>query len=106
MSVKLIYVTAPSHHVAEEIARTVVTEHLAACANILDGVTSLFHWEGRLCREQEALLLLKTADERAGQLVERIRQLHPYQCPGITVLPIEHGNPAFLQWINEATGTP
>ena len=61
MSVKLVYVTAPSHEEAQRIAKTVVTERLAACANILDGVTSIFHWKNKLCREQEAVLILKTS---------------------------------------------
>lgn len=103
MSVKLIYVTAPSRKEAERIAETVVTERLAACANILDGVTSIFHWGGRLCHQNEALLFLKTEEERTEALIARIRQLHSYECPCITVLPIEGGNPAFLQWVKEET---
>ena len=103
MSVKLIYVTAPSREEAEKIAETVVTERLAACANILDGVLSVFHWKGQLCREHEAVLILKTVDARTEELVARIKQLHSYECPCITVLPIENGNTAFLQWIKEET---
>ena len=103
MSVKLIYVTAPSREEAEKIAETVVTERLAACANILDGVLSVFHWKGQLCREHEAVLFLKTAEEREDELVARIRQLHSYECPCITVLPVESGDQAFLQWIKDET---
>lgn len=99
MNTKLIYVTAPSHSEAERIAETVVNERLAACANILNGVTSIFHWEGQLCREDEAVLILKTADEKTAALTARIKELHSYECPCIVVLPIEGGNPAFLEWI-------
>jgi periplasmic divalent cation tolerance protein len=99
MNPKLIYVTAPSRKEAERIAETVVTERLAACANILDGVTSIFHWEGKLCRENEAVMILKTADEKTAALTARIKELHSYECPCIVVLPIEDGNPAFLEWI-------
>ena len=103
MSVKLIYVTAPSHKEAERIAETVVTERLAACANILDGVTSIFHWEEKLCRENEAVLFLKTERKRTEELIARIKQLHSYDCPCITVLPVEGGNLAFLQWVKKET---
>jgi periplasmic divalent cation tolerance protein len=99
MKAKLIYVTAAGADEAGRIAEAVVTERLAACANILDGVTSIFHWEGRLCRENEAVLILKTTEEKTAALTARIKELHSYDCPCIVVLPIEDGNPAFLEWI-------
>jgi periplasmic divalent cation tolerance protein len=103
MRIKLIYVTAPSREEAEQIAGTVVGERLAACANIIDGVSSIFRWKEKICRETEAVLILKTAESRTEELVARIKKLHSYECPCITVLPIEGGNPAFLQWIKQET---
>jgi len=103
MKTKLIYVTAPSHEEAEKIAETVVTEQLAACANILDGATSIFHWEGKLCRENETVLILKTSEERVEELTIRIKELHSYDCPCVVALPIEGGNPDFLNWVADAT---
>ena len=104
MKTKLIYVTTASRAEAERIAETVVTEHLAACANILDGVTSVFHWDGKLCRESEAVLILKTTADKADALTARIKELHSYECPCIVVLPIEGGNPAFLEWLHLECG--
>jgi len=101
MSVKLVYVTAPSRSEAEQIAEISVTEKLAACANILEGVTSIFEWEGALCRENESVLILKTTEERIEALTERIKQLHSYDCPCIVALPIESGNSDFLKWVAE-----
>lgn len=101
MSVKLIYVTASSRQEAERIAESAVTERLAACANIIDGISSIFRWKGKLCRATEAVLILKTTENRTKELVARIKQLHSYECPCITVLPVEGGNPAFLQWIED-----
>ncbi len=101
---RLIYATAPSRDEAERIAQTVVGERLAACANLFDGVTSFFHWEGRLCRENETVLILKTAAQRVDGLTARIRQLHSYDCPCIVSIPIEAGNPDFLNWIEASTG--
>jgi periplasmic divalent cation tolerance protein len=101
---RLIYATAPSHDEAGRIAETVVRERLAACANLFDGVTSFFHWDGQLCRENETVLILKTAAQRVDELTERIRQLHSYDCPCIVSIPIEAGNPGFLNWIEQSTG--
>ena len=99
MNAKLVYVTAPNREEAIRIAEAVVTERLAACANILDGVTSVFHWDGKLCREAEAGLIFKTTEEKTEMLNERIKELHSYDCPWIVTLPIEGGNPAFLEWV-------
>ena len=104
MKTKLVYATTPDRKEAEKIAEAVVTERLAACANILDGVTSIFHWEGKLCRENEALLVLKTTEENTAVLTARIQELHSYECPCIVILPIEGGNPAFLEWLHLACG--
>lgn len=103
MKTKLIYVTAAGRAEAEKIAETVVTERLAACANILDGITSIFHWNGTLCRENETVLILKTMEEKTDALAARIKELHSYECPCIVILPIEGGNPAFLDWIGRET---
>lgn len=99
MKAKLIYVTAADRAEAETIAETVVTEKLAACANIMDGLTSVFFWDGKLCKEQECLLILKAGEANTETLIRRIIELHSYDCPCVISLPIESGNPAFLQWL-------
>jgi periplasmic divalent cation tolerance protein len=99
----LIYITAPDRAEAEKIAETVVTEHLAACATVLDGVRSFFHWKGKLCREEETVVILKTIEARSAELTARIKELHSYECPCIAALPIEGGNKEFLDWIEEST---
>ena len=103
MTTKLIYVTAPNPAEAERIAETILAERLAACANFFDGVTSLFEWDGKLCREQETILILKTGAEKTDALTARIKELHSYDCPCIVALPIESGNPDFLDWIQKTT---
>ena len=102
MSVKLLYVTAPDPECAERIASAAVGEQLAACANILPGVISLFRWDGSLCREQECILILKTTEVVAPALIERVRDLHPYDCPCIVELPVTGGHPDFLAWVAQA----
>ncbi len=103
MKTKLIYVTAPSREEAERITETVVTERLAACANIFDGVISVYHWEGKLCRENETVLILKTREGQLDRLMDRIKELHSYDCPCIVALPIEQGYAPFLKWLEDET---
>lgn len=103
MKSKLIYVTTAHRNEAENIAETVVTKHLAACANLFDGVISIFQWDGQLHREKEAVLILKTTEEKVEALTAKIRELHSYECPCILILPIEGGNPAFLEWVAHST---
>lgn len=100
---RLVYVTAPGRDEALAIARLVVTERLAACANLLGPITSVYWWDGRVNQEDEVALVLKTRQSLVEALTARIRQIHPYQCPCVVALPIVGGNPDFLAWIATET---
>ncbi len=95
----LVYVTARDPAEAETIARTVVDERLAACANILGEIGSWSYWQGAARNETETALLLKTATDRLGALTARIRALHSYEEPCIVAVPIVGGSQSFLDWI-------
>jgi periplasmic divalent cation tolerance protein len=101
-----IYVTAPSAEQAKSIGRTLVEERLAACVNILEGMTSFFWWEGKIDEAREAVLIAKTRAPLCDAVVDRVRQLHEYSCPCVVALPLVGGNPAFLEWIARETGSP
>jgi len=103
MEAYFVYVTVADADEAERIARTVVEERLAACANMLGATESVYWWEGKVCEGDEVALVLKTSNSRKDELVNRIRQLHSYDCPCIVCLPIAGGNPDFLQWIKTET---
>lgn len=98
-----IYVTAKDADEAKVLARTVVEERLAACANVLGSIQSIYWWDGRLCEDEEVALVLKTSNDRKFELVARLRELHSYETPCIVCLPITDGNPDFLQWIKTET---
>ena len=104
METVLFYVTAKDAEEAHLIAKTVVEERLAACANILGGMESVYRWQGKVCEDKETALILKTSAERKTALIDRIRELHSYDCPCIVCLPITDGNPDFLKWIAAETG--
>jgi periplasmic divalent cation tolerance protein len=104
MAVSFCYVTAGSRDEALAIGRTVVEERLAACANVLDGMISVYWWQGSLEQADEAVLILKTRAELVEPLTARIRELHSYECPCVVALPIAAGNPDYLDWIAGETG--
>lgn len=101
--VRLIYVTAPSRDEALKLARILVEERLAACANVLGAITSVYWWDGKLNEDAEVALIAKTRAALVDAVIDRVRQVHSYDCPCVVSLPIESGNPAFLQWIAAET---
>jgi periplasmic divalent cation tolerance protein len=103
MDACLIYMTAGSEQEAKGLGRTLVEERLAACANVLPGMTSIYWWEGQAQHDQEVVLIAKTRADLVDALTERVLELHSYSCPCVVALPIEGGNPAFLQWIVDET---
>ena len=103
MKIYVLYVTAADELEAVKIAKTVVEEHLAACANVLGNVQSFYRWDGAMCDGREAALILKTSDARKTELIQRIKQLHSYEVPCIVCLPIADGNAEFLDWVISET---
>lgn len=100
---RLVYITTDGADEARKIGRALVEARLAACANILDPMTSIFRWEGEVQEGVETVLIAKTTADRVEALTERVLSLHSYDCPCVAVLPVEGGNPAFLDWIAAET---
>lgn len=100
---RLVYVTTGSKEEALAIGQAVVERRLAACANILDGATSIYRWQGAVETAPECVMVLKTMARQVTSLVDTIRSMHSYQCPAIAVLAIEAGNPDYLAWIAAET---
>ena len=97
-----IYITARDEAEARRIGETLVAERLAACANI-QPIRSIYRWQGKMEEASEAALLLKTRADLVNQAIARVKALHSYEVPCIVATPIERGNPAYLEWINEST---
>ena len=100
----VVYCTCPNRVVAERIAEAVIDERLAACVNLIPGLTSIYRWEGQMQHDVELLLIIKTRSVVYPQLEARLRELHPYQVPEIIALPIQAGSAAYLNWIAGNTG--
>lgn len=98
----VVLVTAPNTEEASRIADALVGARLAACVNILGGIESIYRWEGRIARDSEVLMIIKTTSERYAELEEQIKALHSYTTPEVIALRIECGAEAYLKWIGES----
>lgn len=96
---RMSLITAPAE-VAEQIANSLVQEDLAICVNIIDQLLSIYKWEGQVERAHESLLIAKTTTEKTEELIERVREIHPYEVPEVITFDIDDGNPDYLDWLS------
>jgi periplasmic divalent cation tolerance protein len=94
------FCTLPDKAAGEKIARVLVEERLAACVNLVPGLSSIYRWQGKIEKQEECLLIIKTAVP-FERLRARIKELHPYQAPEIISLPIKDGDSAYLKWLTD-----
>ena len=99
----LVFCTCPDTATADRIAEALVTERLAACVNQIPGIRSVYLWQGKIERDAEVLLMIKTTDRRFAALETRITRLHPYEVPEIIAAPVTRGLPAYLEWVSTCT---
>ena len=99
MDINLIYITTGNKDEAKQIGKGLINNRLTACVNIIENMTSMYMWDGKLQDDNEIILIAKTTKERMPDLIEKVKSLHSYDCPCIVSLPVSGGNPAFLKWI-------
>jgi periplasmic divalent cation tolerance protein len=97
--VVLLLVTTGGRDEAERLGEALVQRRLAACGSVVPNIHSFFYWEGKLQREHEALLLLKTTATRSAEAQEYVRQHHSYQLPEILEVKVSGGSRAYLDWL-------
>ena len=93
--------TFPDQETARDISNELVTKKLAACANILPGVESIYRWKEKIESGNETLVLFKLSEDRQSAFQEKLRSLHPYEVPEIIFVPISSGLPEYLRWVTE-----
>lgn len=98
-----IFVTAASEQEAASIGRTLVEEGLAACANIIPHIRSIYRWKGKIWDEGETLIMIKSREALFERIRSRIKELHSYEVPEITAITVEKGDEAYVQWIQTVT---
>lgn len=102
----LVYVTCPSEDVAAHIAKAIIEERHAACANILPMGRSFFHWDGAVQEARECTVIFKTTNDKLPDIDSAIIKLHPYEVPCILAVPVLGGHETFLKWIGETVNEP
>lgn len=98
-----IYVTCFNLQEAERIGKAIVENRLAACANIIENMHSIYQWNGELQVDKEAILIMKSRRDLFAALTEKVKLLHSYEVPCIVALPIENGNQDYLNWLMTET---
>lgn len=98
----VIFVTASNKKEARRIAQELLKNRLVACANIIEGVESIFWWKGKIDRSNETLLILKSEKKMLNRIINCVKQAHSYEVPEIIALPIIGGHRAYLSWIDES----
>ena len=99
----VVLVTTSTRDEAAAIAEALVSERLAACVNIVAAIESIYRWEGKVTRDSEALMIIKTTDERYPELERRVKELHSYSTPEVIALKIERGSAQYLNWLRDST---
>lgn len=99
----LVYSTFPAPDLAESVGVALVDGRLAACVNIIPGMTSIYRWQGARQRDGETVMIIKTRAGLADAVMAAVRARHPYANPALLVVPIDGGSAEFLAWIMEAT---
>ena len=94
-----VITTVESEAEADRLAETIIESGLAACVQ-MQNIRSVYQWDGKLCREQEVLLTIKTRANRFSDLEKHIKANHTYQTPEIVALPIVAGSTEYLRWID------
>jgi periplasmic divalent cation tolerance protein len=92
--------TAGTEEEARLIGEALVAEQLAACVNLIDGMNSIYRWEGKIRHETETVIIAKTTERLVSALTDRAKALHSYDCPCVVSVPIDSGNAEFLNWIS------
>ena len=101
---RIVLVTCGSTAEARNIARSVVEKKLAACANIVTGVESIYRWKGKVERAREVLVVMKTTAPRLPDLEREVNLLHSYDIPEFIVLPVVAGSREYLKWVGNSVG--
>lgn len=103
MAVVVVFSTFPNPEKAAEVARTLVTDGLAACVNLVGPVRSIYRWKGEVQDDTETLAVIKTTRETFDAMKARLVELHPYEVAEVIALPVEAGHALYLDWVEAET---
>jgi periplasmic divalent cation tolerance protein len=102
----LVLTSLPDHESAQKLARSLVTERLAACVNVGAPFESMYHWRGEIETAREVPVVIKTRQALYGAVEAAVKAAHPYELPEIIAVPVIHGLAGYLDWIADETAPP
>jgi periplasmic divalent cation tolerance protein len=94
-----VFITAPNGEEASRLAEMLVEKSLAACVQILPEMVSVYHWQGKVERQREVLLIAKTTGAKFQELEKEVRAIHSYETPEIVALELAAGSRPYLEWL-------
>lgn len=100
-NLRLVYITTKDKAEAKKIGRSLVEERLAACVNIIDGMESIYRWEGDIVEDEECILIVKTPYHNVREVTEKVLEMHSYDCPCVISLQLaeQEGNQDYQHWL-------
>ena len=93
-------ITVPAEH-AEAVSGALIETQSAACVNVISGLTSVYRWKGKVCRDSETLLIVKTNQQNRQAVADVLTKHHPYEEPELIFLPITSGSQSYLTWLSD-----
>lgn len=101
--IRLVYITTENKDEAKTIGQQLVENRLAACVNIVDGMESMFWWNGQVDSDQETILIAKTVIDLVPKLTDKVKEIHSYDCPAVLSIPVQpgEGNAEFIEWLRK-----
>ncbi|MFN8577205.1 MAG: divalent-cation tolerance protein CutA [Candidatus Sericytochromatia bacterium] len=96
---KVILCTTPKDK-SEDMAQILLEEKLVSCVNIIPAIRSIYWWNGQIQKDTEDLLIIKTKDDLVNELIEKVKEVHPYDIPEVISLNVEDGNNDYIKWID------
>ncbi len=100
-AIQLVYITTADKTEARKIGMALVESRLAACANIIDRMNSIYRWEGQIQEDQEVVLIAKTTEKNIPALKNKVKAMHSYECPCIVCLPVTDGYDLYFEWVRD-----
>jgi len=100
----VVFITVPNEEMAVAIARALIETRLAACANLIKGVRSIYSWQGNIEDDTEVLMIVKTRKKLFDKLKLKVKELHSYEVPEVIAFPIIAGLDDYLKWLRNSTG--
>ena len=106
MNLSMVYMTASSQEEAEKIAEVLVKERYAACVNLLGNIQSFYRWNNQVEKGSEVAFIAKTKTGMVSKLVQKVKELHSYECPCVISWELGESNPEYVNWLNSEVADP